>query len=82
MQGVYFRVSAQRQALALRLTGYVLNEADGSVLAEAEGETEQVQAFIAWCHRGPPGARVTEVLVEEDSIRGYTGFDIRQRKPV
>ena len=65
VQGVFFRESAKREALALGIRGWVRNVSDGSVEAAAEGEEKAVRQFIAWCHRGPKAARVEEVVVEE-----------------
>ncbi|HEY1335839.1 MAG TPA: acylphosphatase, partial [Myxococcaceae bacterium] len=62
-QGVAFRVRAVDEATRLGLTGWVRNRHDGTVEAKAEGTPEAVRAFVAWCHRGPPAARVEEVQV-------------------
>ena len=67
VQGVFFRESARREALALGVRGWVKNLPDGSVEAAAEGEDTQVRAFIQWCHQGPSAARVEEVVVQEQS---------------
>lgn len=64
VQGVGYRWSAQRQARALGLTGWVRNRHDGTVEAVADGDDERVGAFIRWCHDGPPGAQVGRVAVE------------------
>ena len=78
VQGVAFRVSALREAVRLGLSGWVRNEADGSVELEAQGERDRLDALLDWCRRGPPGARVTSVHVEELSdIEGESRFDIR-----
>ncbi len=63
VQGVGFRASCQRQAVALGLTGWVRNRWDGAVEALFEGPAEAVDAMIAWCHQGPPMAYVTGVEV-------------------
>lgn len=65
VQGVFYRREAAREATRLGLSGFVRNEEDGSVYAEAEGLPEAVGRFIRWCHRGPANARVAEVRVEE-----------------
>ncbi|MGH7376572.1 MAG: acylphosphatase, partial [Candidatus Methylomirabilales bacterium] len=36
-----------------------------------------VEAVIAWCHRGPPAARVTGVAVTWEEPRGEQGFSVR-----
>ena len=78
VQGVGYRFSALREAARLGLTGWVRNEPDGSVLLEAQGGLERLDALLEWCRRGPAGARVTKVHVEELSdIEGEGRFEIR-----
>lgn len=69
VQGVFFRASAQQEALALGLTGEIGNLPDGAVEAVVEGERRAVDDFIAWCKRGPPAARVEDVRVKIGSPR-------------
>src|SRR4029450_784438 len=77
VQGVYFRASASNVARAQRLSGWVRNRDDGDVEAVVEGEEGAVQAFITWCHDGPPGAHVTAVQVTvEPYIGEFHGFYI------
>jgi acylphosphatase len=77
VQGVYFRASARDVAHAQRLSGWVYNRVDGGVEAMVEGEEGAVQAFIAWCHDGPPGAHVTDVQVTMDPYTGeFQGFRV------
>lgn len=79
VQGVSYRASAQRQAEALGLSGWVANRPDGSVEAVAEGPRERVEAFVAWCRQGPPGARVDDVAVSWEPARGeFARFEIRR----
>ena len=63
VQGVAFRARAVGEANRLGLCGWVRNRMDGTVEARAEGTPAAVQAFVAWCHEGPPSARVDEVRV-------------------
>jgi acylphosphatase len=63
VQGVSFRANAQANATSLGLTGWVRNEADGSVTLEIEGLETKVETLVDWCRQGPPGARVDDVVV-------------------
>ena len=69
VQGVFFRSSAQSEALRLGLTGEVGN-VPGGVEATVEGERRAVEEFIAWCRRGPPSSKVGEVEVRYGPVRG------------
>ena len=78
VQGVYFRASACQEAQKLGLTGWVMNCLDGSVELVAEGSSGQIDQLIAWCHRGPSGARVTEVVIRWERVeKSFYGFTIR-----
>lgn len=70
VQGVFYRDSAQSEARRLGLSGFVRNLKDGSVQAVAEGKPEDVEAFIAWCKKGPPAAQVDSVAVSEEPATG------------
>jgi acylphosphatase len=64
VQGVFFRVSTQRQAQRLGINGHAKNLADGSVEVLACGETDAVQQLCAWLWVGPPSSSVTAVECE------------------
>ncbi len=78
VQGVFFRRSAVQEAQHLGLAGWVKNRSDGRVELEAEGTEEAVDAFLAFCRRGPQGARVDEVHVVHHSPRGEVGFQVKE----
>jgi len=76
VQGVGFRYSLQREALAHGLAGWVRNCRDGTVEAVLQGGETAVAAVIAWARRGPPAARVRDVDVRDDTGgRHYSDFD-------
>lgn len=78
VQGVFFRADTQRAAVGLSLTGWVRNVPDGRVEAVFEGEDTNVDKMLAWCHHGPPAARVNEVIINEEPYRGkFKHFDIK-----
>ncbi|WP_341676337.1 acylphosphatase [Niveibacterium sp. SC-1] len=64
VQGVGFRWSTVREARSLGLRGWVRNRTDGSVEAIAAGPADALAALVRWAHRGPPAARVAEVISE------------------
>lgn len=64
VQGVNFRAAAAAEARRLRLRGRIWNREDDAVEAVAAGEEAALDAFEVWLQRGPPLARVEEVLAE------------------
>ncbi len=79
VQGVSYRASTADQARRLGVRGWVRNLPDGTVELEAEGDDDQIVALLAWCDRGPPGARVTGVAITElASTSAETAFAIRR----
>jgi acylphosphatase len=76
VQGVYFRVNTKAVAQQLQLKGAVKNLPDGSVWIHAEGSAAAVDALQRWCHTGPPGAKVTQVVVKDTTAKGYEDFSI------
>lgn len=76
VQGVGFRFGVERAASSRGLAGWVRNRADGSVEAVFEGEPDDVEALVDFCRRGPRGARVQRVDVEEESAEGLGGFRV------
>lgn len=77
VQGVFFRVRTKEKADELGLNGAVWNASDGSVQAEIEGEESKIEEFIAWCKGGSSSAKVERVEMEEGSMKGLEGFEIR-----
>lgn len=63
VQGVFYRASTGRRARELGVTGYARNLSDGRVEVLACGETAAVDALCEWLWRGPPAAKVSEVVV-------------------
>jgi acylphosphatase len=76
VQGVAFRWEAQHAAQKLGVTGWVRNEADGSVVAHVEGEPDAVNDMVVWLRTGPPAARVSDVAVRDAAPSDATSFEI------
>jgi DNA ligase D-like protein (predicted 3'-phosphoesterase) len=77
VQGVGFRESTRRRARKLGLLGWVRNEDDGTVAVHAEGEPSAVEELVAFLRKGPRGADVREVDVEDVLVEGHEQFAVR-----
>lgn len=79
VQGVFYRQSTQDTANRLGLAGWVRNCPDGSVAAVFEGERAAVEKALAWCHQGPPAARVENITTKWLDYQGeFSGFAVRR----
>lgn len=77
VQGVFFRRSAKEEADKLGVTGWVRNEADGSVAIMAVGDRKNLDKFLKWCRGGPPLAKVESVEVEwRESEQDFGSFEM------
>lgn len=77
VQGVFFRDTTRREAIARGVAGWVRNRPDGAVEAVFEGEPDAVEAMLAFCREGPRGAVVERVDVSEEEPEGLTDFEVR-----
>ena len=77
VQGVFFRDTVRRHAVAAGVAGWVRNTRDGTVEAAFEGGAEAVESLVTLCHKGPRGAQVDRVDVFEEEPEGLAGFAIR-----
>jgi len=76
VQGVGFRFGVERAASSRGVSGWVRNRADGAVEAVFEGALDDVEALVEFCRRGPRGAVVERVEVEEELPEGLEGFRV------
>ena len=78
VQGVGFRFFAEEAARREGISGFVRNLADARVEVVAEGERDAVERFELAVRRGPRGARIDAVDVEDQMPHGRVlGFSIR-----
>jgi acylphosphatase len=77
VQGVFFRETTKRRALAAGVSGWVRNVPDGKVEAVFEGEREAVERLVDFVREGPRGARVDWVDVAAEEPEGLPDFEIR-----
>jgi acylphosphatase len=77
VQGVFFRDTCRREAMAHDVAGWVRNRTDGAVEAVFEGEPQAVEALTRWCRSGPRHAQVDRVDVADEAPTGERGFEVR-----
>ena len=77
VQGVGYRMWAERTATGLGIRGWVRNRSDGTVELLAAGDDGAIAALIEACRQGPRAAAVTEVAVEDAADDGSGGFGAR-----
>ena len=81
VQGVSFRAWTKSEAEARGLSGWVRNEADGSVSALIEGPPEDVFGMVQAFGQGPRLARVERVTAIPGAPTETTGFRILDDAP-
>jgi len=77
VQMVMFRDFARRNGKNLNLTGFVKNNADGSVTAVAQGQSQKLQKFEELLKEGSFFSKVKKVIKKERVIEKiYSDFEI------
>ncbi len=78
VQGVGYRMFAQREGRRFGLRGYARNLPDGTVEVVAEGREERLQEYLQRLAQGPSAARVDDVRTDWQEPRSEPdGFRIR-----
>jgi acylphosphatase len=78
VQGVGFRFFTEAAAAREGLHGWARNLPDGRLEISIEGDAESVERFERQIAHGPPGARVSDLQIDEDvPTQRATGFSIR-----
>lgn len=78
VQGVGFRATARAIAGRHGVTGWVRNEADGSVTLEAQGPKQNVEGFLATLRNQMSAMIEREYLDDIAVIAGETSFEVRR----
>jgi acylphosphatase len=77
VQGVGFRWFVEREAHVLAVSGWVRNNADGSVEVLAQGTRDQLLGLRSRLRQGPRAARVDDVEESEvGPVAGLSSFRI------
>ncbi|WP_373034827.1 acylphosphatase [Sulfurimonas sp.] len=77
VQGVYYRVSVQKNAKAAGYSGYVKNMPDGSVEAGVTCHASKLEYFITLLKKGSQYSKVDAVEIEESNEQFIEGFEVR-----
>jgi acylphosphatase len=77
VQGVFFRDSVRRRAVALGVKGWVRNRSDGAVEAVFEGAPQAVEQMLDFVRRGPGRAEVDDVEVFDERPADLPDFRIK-----
>ncbi len=78
VQGVGYRDATVQAAFEHGVVGWVRNRRDGTVEVHVQGNLAAIERFAAWCRRGPPLARVTEVATA-DAVVDVNAFAFETR---
>ena len=77
VQGVFFRQALKVKAIQNGVFGWVRNLDDGRVEAVLEGNAENVNTLVEWCHGGPANARVEDVDIRNEKYSNeFSKFDV------
>ena len=77
VQGVFFRQALKVKAKQNNVFGWVKNLVDGRVEAILEGDEENVNTLVEWCHAGPANARVEDVEIRNEKFTNeFSKFDV------
>ncbi len=69
VQGVGYRYYVQKHANEFGLTGWVQNQPDGTVDAEFQGSSENIEEMINHCFVGPGMAEVSHIDKESIPVK-------------
>jgi acylphosphatase len=76
VQGVFYRATMKAVADQVGVKGYILNEKDGSVYIEAEGDDFSLETFLEFCTKGSDKAVVEGVDVADGDLKSFKNFEI------
>jgi acylphosphatase len=77
VQGVFFRQALKVKSKQNNIFGWVKNLVDGRVEAVLEGDEEDINNLVEWCHGGPANARVEDVEIRNEKFTNeFSKFDV------
>lgn len=78
VQGVWFRKYTQNTATKIGVKGFVMNDLNGLVYAEAEGFKLQLDEFIDKLKIGSPLSRVSDITYIKGVFMNFESFEIKR----
>lgn len=80
VQNVSFRATIKAVADQLSVKGFVLNQPDGTLYIEAEGNSFALESLLEFCEDGPDRAEVSSVEVEKSyELKNFKNFEVLKR---
>lgn len=76
VQSVFFRYNTKKAADKLNINGWIRNISDGRVEAVFEGKEEDLKKILNYCKRGPLLAKVTNIEVKKEKVKGEKEFEV------
>ncbi len=79
VQRVSLRAATKAIADQLSVKGFIINQPDGTVYIEAEGDDFSLETFLEWCNEGTDRAEIEKVQVIEGEQKNYRNFEVVKR---
>jgi len=80
VQGVFYRATSKAVADQLGVKGFVMNQPDGSVYMEVEGDNFALDSFLEFCAEGSDRAEVAKVVTTEGPLQGFKNFEVLKKR--
>lgn len=77
VQGVGFRHFTKKNAVNIRIKGWVRNLDDGRVEAIVQGSKEDVDRMLSILSTGPIHSKVTNMEVVDSDVEDFKDFEVR-----
>lgn len=75
--GVFFRAFIKRNAISLKINGFVRNTKDNKVEAILEGLDKNIEKLIELCKKGPEGSEVVDIKIKEETFKNeFKDFEV------
>ncbi|MEJ5055039.1 acylphosphatase [Sphingobacterium sp. MYb382] len=80
VQGVFYRAASKAVADQLGVKGFAMNQPDGSVYMEVEGDSFALDSFLEFCAEGSDRAKVEKLVTTEGTLQGFKNYEILKKR--